>query len=156
MDNLRALLAASGNFQTLVGAGSAEAAKRSIYRTAVPAPLGIKRPYAVITHAIEAGFRYDFIAAGAKHHFINSGDLHMRIVRDTPLAYQASEADGEMDFLNVVDEILDDMLTMSGNGYMAIMRLEREDGPRHSHPAEEASEGDYYEATYRVEWGLRG
>jgi len=155
MDNLRTLLSNSGNFQTLVGAANAEQARQHIYRTAVPQPLGAKRPYALITHQIEAGFRYDFTAGGAAWHTVNGGMLDLTIVRDTPSAYQSSEPDSEMDYVNTVDEILDDMLTLSGSDeYFHIRGLERLRGPIHSHQAEDASEGDYYQATYRVEWGM--
>ena len=154
LENLRAMVAASSSFQTLVGAADADAAKAHVYLTAVADPVASKRPFALVRQVLEGGFRYDSLGLDTSYGYRESGSLDLIFAVDTPAAYQANEGNAQTYMLNTVEAIIEDLMALSGYTHLLIRGLTMDIGPIHSHRAEDASEGDYWLLRCLVDWGL--
>lgn len=156
LDNLQTLLAASSTFQTWVDeAGDPTAAKDHIYRVAVGAPIAAKRPFASVgLYKDGSGFRWEAHSGGAVQHGIESGRMWLGFEGNVAEAHEDDEADAEITFLNTVDAVLTEIEALAGSDtYLNVTAIEREWGPRHSDPGEDASEGNYFQVLYAVEYG---
>jgi len=151
LENLRALLAASSNFQSWVGAANAEEAKASIHLVAVEGTPS--RPFALIAQG--DSWEREASADGAKKHFEASGELFLLFEADISEPYQGDPRDAELEFTNAVGAIVSDMESLAGSdGYLAVRRIGLKEGPARSQGDEKSGSGDYYQIIFSVEWGI--
>jgi len=154
VENLRALLAASAAFQTLVGAANATEAKAHIYSPALPqSAIAAARPFALLSTGQR--WRADRIAETA-HRL--TGSLMWLLEADVPEAHAGKTAAAleaaENWFCVLVGDILYEMLVLSGTpGYLPLVNVGLLDGPARSGLLNKDADGDYYQVVYELDWG---
>lgn len=157
MSNLRDLIAESptlwGDLQ-LYGTDeeNALAAKANIHLTSYDAVNGqFSRPFLLISRT--GGEKAASAGSGGQFTYNLGGSLELRIEREIAAGYRTDSGLAETEFMNFIDGILDDMMTLSGQpGYFIVNGWEIIDGPFQF--AEDRSEEYVYGIRIRVQWGL--
>jgi hypothetical protein len=142
---LRTLLAATTEFQTWVGAGSAEAAKASIHLSIAESPAN---PNVVLSLGSTRGRRD---SGGARGYFLHDGELLARFKDDIAEGDVGDFEAAENAFLGQLDTVLRAALDLSGSdSHISLRRFTLRDDPVINHQDEDA---DTYEALCAAEWG---
>lgn len=167
--NLKTLLSTLDAFQTFCGIdpaspGAEDAALARIYFPGVgatPATVRTARPFAILF----LGPTFDAVRSSTGH-FATSGSIGLLLEKDVASAYAAkfdaaSMAAAEAAFANAVGDVLAELLIagcQEGNLAVNAVRLaagpSRPDDPKLPTADDPDAEGDYYQATFAVEWGL--
>lgn len=162
-DYLKATLAASATFRTLVEAEDAEAAEASIHNDALPAPAAADgvytktelegyHPYALVDTDPDGGYQMVFSAVGAGgYEYGDSGKLILRLARLVPADTDVAAV--ERSWKNTIGQILTEMGDVAGTaGYLAITGMTLVSLDRF-HPDNEPGMGDAQGATVAIDWG---
>jgi len=148
---LKATLAASATFQTWVEAEDATEALGSIHHDGLPDPtdpdkgytaaeLTALRPYALIWTQEQAGFS---LARTAYETWQESGRLKLLLIQDVPAAIATDIAEADLRWKNTIGQIIDDLAALAGGaGYLAIARIDLDDGPFRLVPDKQPEQGD--------------
>lgn len=109
-------------------------------------------PFVVIGHG--GGLTYDRIASGLRHQYTESGRLWVAV--EALVDPGDSEAEAEFAFTDKTDQILDEVLLLSGlGGYLSIVSVTEELPPFRPSLDEVQSENrDVYCRGYTVAWGI--
>ena len=143
---LRDTLAASASFQAWVGAADASAALAKILVVAGTTTGN----YAVVDWA--DNWQREATAFGARNHFEQTGDLGVLLMQGTIGGRPEDEA--AWTFLNTIGAIVAEMEALAGTpGYLDIRRFGFISRPRRPETDEAQTDGDFYEAILRVEYG---
>lgn len=168
--NARTLLASCPAFQALVGvehddigaAPGLAAALAHVYCPAVPEPLSAirqARPFALL----DQGEQRDLVRT-ASTGYQDSGSLLMFIEADVPDDYLPEE--GEVDtaatlaaahqwFCELLGDVFEELLALGdGNGRLLVRGVHLRAGPMRSDATIRASEGDFYQAAWSIDWGV--
>lgn len=155
----KTLLAACPAYQAMVAAGSAEEALDSIHKFCVPgaaADIAAKRPFSVVAQG--NAFTRTRDASGARDSFYGAGDVAWLLERAVPaaLADHDHHAEAADDFMNAVGAVIEDIEELAGTGaYLNVTGIELAAGPHRTDPKAKATEGDCFQAQFRVSWGGR-
>lgn len=153
IENLRQSVAGSAAFQSLVGAADSAEALQRVHVTALPRPtqggkfsreeLEDLRPYALIYFDENSGVTFEKDAAGESDEFgTRHGRMHLELARDVPAELANDLSAAELDWIRVVDAIIEDLMDLSGvAGHLSFNRLLTE-GPGRNHPNRIPTEGD--------------
>ena len=164
---LRTTLAASSTFQSLVGAGNANAALARIYHDAWPKPASGQpshslaeitaiRPAAIVYTDPDDGFVTERDAMGDDLCWHQQGTVHAIIFRNVPDADKDNPSKVDTDFRVVIGGILADLIATSETaGYLACRRL-TVDGPHRTAVEDLNAIGDAQAYDIRIDWGVRG
>lgn len=147
LDALADLVAASATFQTWVGAANAAAAKPRVYRSARDGSggSGYTRPFALAVLPAEFGVMLT-------HGSFASGAMDVLFEADIASGDLDSHEDAGYEFANKIGAIIDEMMAASyGGGYLFVRKIEQVAPPAR---AENIEQSDYYQAWYRVHYGL--
>lgn len=84
------------------------------------------------------------------------GELWVLFEKDVAAADAADPVNARRAFTNLTGAIMNEALVLAnGGGYLAVTNFRRASKPARSHPKEKTSgEGDYFQVTYRVQFGL--
>lgn len=159
LNNLRAIIAASSNFQTLVGEATAAAALNHIYSPMLhDGIIKTARPFALV----DFGEKADMIRRSSDN-FKFSGSLLVQFdvgfPSDATLGLssptETARADaGHKWFAKLVGDILSDMLDLTdgGGGYLRIDAIRQRFAAMRSHTEDQNDWGDFYVAVYEIEY----
>lgn len=170
LENLRVLLSNCEAFREWTGDDTAEAAREHVHLVDLPRPadrggytpeeLAELRPFAVIDEfALDDGrpgadaWATERDALGG---FVDSGKLLLRFEAEI-LAEDADDpADSKLLFYNRVGAVLQDMKLLGGGDteYLSIHRMVRYHPAKRMSFERAATQGDVYEVTYVVWWGV--
>jgi hypothetical protein len=155
---LRAMVAASSNFQSWVGALSAEDALDSIFlhcEEGESAALAALRPFALIHYGEK--WESPMLAGGSKNFHLDEFSLELHFEADTEASLVDAPGDALTDFANQIGPIVDDILDLSGqSGYLAINNLSFTDGPPWRSDERSRHENDFCHVGFVVEFGGGG
>ncbi len=159
-EQLKESLSKSGTFQTLVSAGDAAAAKASIYYEDLADPADNKdshdadeletyRPYAVVFIEPGGNFGRREVAVGT---FASFGRVSLLIVRTAENS--PNRGDGDLDWLNVVGQILEDLEQLSETaGCLKFVESTIRDGPGRRELDEAPGQGEEQGARIDFQFG---
>ena len=151
IENLRCLLAASDDFQALVGAGDAAGAKGSVHYPYQDAD-DYARPCALIEGCESWNARQPAVDTVAC--FLHAGEMAVTIERDVDEAYAAAgdERDAYLAFANAVGAIVSD-LESGAISWLDVRSVRVASKPQRTSRRDKAQERDFYTTTLAVEWG---
>lgn len=145
---LRATIAGSSSFQTLVGALNAAAALSSIYY--VSAPGGTSPPYAVVDWGRSA--RWTSGRDGVRNWFDSEGELLVLLRAAVSDGTDSAQGDDALAFMNTAGAIASELLELTGQpGYLDVTTLEHGQPER---PTEDLARqvGDFHQILFTVRW----
>ena len=156
LKRLQTLLSISSNFQTWTGAANAAAALAFIHLVAVA---GQSRPHALIGRSPGSGGARGSRTIQGGSIFEHGGRLLLRFENDIASGDLALPADAEFTFTNSVGAILADLEAASGEvGDLQVTSWSETQSPQRSSRDEKQASGggsaggEYYQATYAIEW----
>ncbi len=149
---VRTMVAASSNFQALVHVASAAEALSSVHIVAFD-PDTQDLPFAHVFYAED--FSFTAIAGGASHVFEPNHAVIVAFEAEVPQEYRDDPDDAMLAFLNTIGAILDDMMTLAGQGgYPAVRNIAQSEPPWCTAIEDQVTEGHRQGVAFRLEWGL--
>lgn len=166
---MKATLAASTNFRTLVGAADSAAALLRIHGDELPKPavgpthteteLTALRPCAVIFIPSDHGWQIERDASGdaasGSDCWNPSGILHVLIYRNVPVADKNDHTKVDKDFRVIAGDIISDLVGLSETAGMLAIRKISVFGPFRTKHGEMKAIGDAQVYELMIEWGHR-
>ena len=156
LDRLKTILSNSTTFQTWVSAASAALALPFIHLVAVSDP---SRPHALIGRALGSGAARGVRSIQGGSTFEHSGRLLLRFEADIHADNIDVPSDAEFEFTNNVGAVLAELEAASGEvADLQITSWSEFQPPQRSARDEKQASGggsdggEYYQATYAIEW----